>query len=51
VVEGQQTSSRGETSTYTTEFEVEVEAGRQLLLNLQGGGSQYRFLLRPRLGK
>jgi autotransporter translocation and assembly factor TamB len=51
VVEGQQTSTRGETSTYTTEFEVEVEAGRRLLLNLQGGGSQYRFLLRPRLGK
>ena len=51
VVEGQQTSSRGETSTYTTEFEVEVAAGRQMLLNLQGGGSQYRFLLRPRLGK
>jgi translocation and assembly module TamB len=51
VVQGQQNSSRGENSTYTTEFEVEVEAGRQMLLNLQGGGSQYRFLIRPRLGK
>lgn len=51
VVQGQQSSSRGENSSYTTEFEVELEAGRRMLLNLQGGGSQYRFLLRPRLGK
>jgi translocation and assembly module TamB len=51
VVQGQQSSSRGETGNYTTEFEVEVEAGRRMLMNVQGGGSQYRFLLRPRLGK
>ena len=51
VVEGSQSSSRGETGTYTTEFEVEVEAGKRMLMNVQGGGSQYRFLLRPRLGK
>jgi hypothetical protein len=51
VVQGQQSSSRGENSTYTTEFEVEVEAGKRMLMNVQGGGSQYRFLLRPRLGK
>ncbi|HEY6868012.1 MAG TPA: translocation/assembly module TamB domain-containing protein, partial [Candidatus Eisenbacteria bacterium] len=51
VVEGQHTNARSQPTSYSTEFEVELETGRSLLLNLQGGGSQYRFLVRPRLGK
>jgi len=50
VVEGQRSNQTSQGGTYSTEFEVEVEVMKQLLLNLQGGGSQYRFLLRPRLG-
>jgi autotransporter translocation and assembly factor TamB len=49
VVESQTQSSRTSGTTYSTEFEVEVEAMDRLLLKVQGGGSQYRFLLRPRL--
>jgi autotransporter translocation and assembly factor TamB len=51
VVQGRSTTTVTQGDTYTTEFEVELEAARQLLFNVQGGGTQYRFLLRPRLGK
>jgi autotransporter translocation and assembly factor TamB len=51
VVQGQQSNRTTQGGTYSTEYEVEVEVLKQLLLNLQGGGSQYRFLLRPRLGR
>jgi autotransporter translocation and assembly factor TamB len=51
VVQGTSTTTGNQGETYTTEFEVELEAAKRLLFNVQGGGSQYRFLLRPRLGK
>jgi translocation and assembly module TamB len=51
VVQGRSTTGVTQGDTYTTEFEVELEAARRLLFNVQGGGTQYRFLLRPRLGK
>jgi autotransporter translocation and assembly factor TamB len=51
VVQGRSTTGVTQSDTYTTEFEVELEAARRLLFNVQGGGTQYRFLLRPRLGK
>jgi hypothetical protein len=51
VVEGQKTNTPSRANTYSTEFEVELEAIERLLLNLQGGGAQYRFMVRPRLGK
>jgi translocation and assembly module TamB len=51
VVEGQKTSDRSQSGSYSTEFEIELEVAQKLLLNLQGGGTQYRFLLRPRLGR
>lgn len=51
VVEGQTQSRATESTSTATEFEVEFEATRQLLFNVQGGGSEYRFLLRPRLGR
>ena len=50
VVEGQRSNQTSQGGTYSTEFEVEVEVLKQLLFNVQGGGTQYRFLLRPRLG-
>ena len=37
-----------ETETNVVEFEVEYAALRQLLLNLQGGGSEFRIFLRLR---
>lgn len=51
VVQGQNTNTSSKQNTYTTEFEVELEMAKYLLFNVQGGGSQYRFLLRPRLGR
>jgi hypothetical protein len=51
VVEGQGANARSQSSANATEFEVELEAIKRLLLNVQGGGSEYRFLLRPRLGR
>jgi len=51
VVQGRSSTTVTQGDTYTTEFEVELEAARRLLFNVQGGGTQYRFLFRPRLGK
>ena len=51
VLEGQNNSTTSQKSSYATEFEIEVEAMKRLLFNMQGGGTQYRFLLRPRLGR
>jgi autotransporter translocation and assembly factor TamB len=51
VVEGQTTGTGSTSASTPTEFEVEIEATRSLLFNLQGSASQYRFLLRPRLGR
>jgi hypothetical protein len=51
VVQGQSSTAGGQNETNRTEFEVELEAARRLLFNMQGGGTQYRFLLRPRLRK
>jgi autotransporter translocation and assembly factor TamB len=39
---------RSDTETDVVEFEVEYAALRQLLLNLQGGGSEFRIFLRLR---
>jgi autotransporter translocation and assembly factor TamB len=51
VVQGKTTGNASNSGSTATEFEVEVEARRNLLLNLQGSSTQYRFLLRPRLGR
>jgi hypothetical protein len=40
--------SSSESETDVVEFEVEYAALRQLLLNLQGGGSEFRIFLRLR---
>ena len=42
------TTRSSETETDVVEFEVEYAALRQLLLNLQGGGSEFRIFLRLR---
>lgn len=49
-----QDQTRGTSSTSgatPTEFEVELEARRNLLFNVQGSSARYRFLFRPRLGR
>ena len=51
VVEGKRSGTSSTSSSSSTEFEVEFEAMRNLLFNVQGGSSQYRFVLRPRLGR
>ncbi|MGH7681345.1 MAG: hypothetical protein ACRENN_05095, partial [Candidatus Eiseniibacteriota bacterium] len=51
VVEGKRSGNTSASSSSTTEFEVEVEAMKNLLVNLQGSSAQYRFILRPRLGR
>jgi autotransporter translocation and assembly factor TamB len=51
VVEGKRSGNSSTSSSSNTEFEVEVEAWRGLLVNLQGSSAQYRFVLRPRLGR
>ena len=49
VVEGQSNERGSQGSTTATEFEVEYEAIKSLLFNVQGSSAEYRFLLRPRL--
>ena len=51
VVEGKRSGTSSASSSSNTEFEFEVEAMRNLLFNIQGSSSQYRFVLRPRLGR
>jgi hypothetical protein len=51
VVEGKRSGTSSASSTSNTEFEFEIEAMRNLLFNIQGSSSQYRFVLRPRLGR
>ncbi len=51
VVQGSTTGNTSTAGTATTEFEVEVEAWRNLLLNLHGSPARYWFIVRPRLGR
>jgi len=51
VVEGKRSGTTSASSASNTEFEFEVEAMRNLLFNIQGSAAQYRFVLRPRLGR
>jgi len=51
VVEGKRSGTSSASSSSNTEFEFEVEAMRNLLFNIQGSSAQYRFVLRPRLGR
>ena len=51
VVEAKTTGNASNAGSSQTEFEIEVEARRNLLVNLQGSSTQYRFILRPRLGR
>jgi len=51
VVEGKRSGNTAASSASNTEFEFEVEAMRNLLFNIQGSSAQYRFVLRPRLGR
>jgi autotransporter translocation and assembly factor TamB len=51
VVQGSTTGNSSTSGTATTEFEVEVEAWRNLLLNFHGSPARYWFIVRPRLGR
>jgi translocation and assembly module TamB len=51
VVQGENSRTGFTSGSNPTEFEIEFEARRSLLFNVQGNSSRYRFLLRPRLGR
>jgi autotransporter translocation and assembly factor TamB len=52
VVQAQTTSSNNSSgSTPQTEFEAEFEAWKRVLFNVQGSSTQYRFFLKPPLGR
>jgi autotransporter translocation and assembly factor TamB len=51
VIQDQNRATNSTSGTTPTEFEVELEARRNLLFNIQGSSARYRFLLRPRLGR
>ena len=51
VIQDQNRATNSTSGTTPTEFEVELEAKRNLLFNVQGSSARYRFLLRPRLGR